>query len=115
MLSDMEYHVMRKEGTERALPHLGIKNYADGMYHCRDALPLYSSEHKYNSGTGWPSFWQAQKMLPLPGKEIANFSWSEQNATAAAADHIWDMYSMTAPNYGQTPLHQWRQPVFKAA
>ena len=62
MLSEMEYHVLRKEGTERAFTSPLDKNYADGMYHCRGCdLPLYSSEHKYNSGTGWPSFWQAQE------------------------------------------------------
>ena len=62
MLTEMEYNVMRKEGTERAFTSPLDKTYADGMYHCRGCnLPLYSSEHKYNSGTGWPSFWQAQE------------------------------------------------------
>ena len=62
MLTEIEYNVMRKEGTERAFTSPLDKTYADGMYHCRGCdLPLYSSEHKYNSGTGWPSFWQAQE------------------------------------------------------
>lgn len=61
MLSLLEYKVMRKEGTERAFTSPLDKNYADGMYHCRGCdLGLYSSEHKFDSGTGWPSFWQAQ-------------------------------------------------------
>ena len=61
MLSLLEYKVMRKEGTERAFTSPLDKNYADGMYHCRGCdLALYSSEHKFDSGTGWPSFWQAQ-------------------------------------------------------
>ena len=61
MLSPLEYKVMRKEGTERAFTSPLDKNYADGMYHCRGCdLALYSSEHKFDSGTGWPSFWQAQ-------------------------------------------------------
>ena len=98
MLSDMEYHVMRKEGTERAFTSPLDKNYADGMYHCRGCdLPLYSSEHKYNSALAGPVFGRRRKM-PLLRKRIANFSWSAPNATAAAADHIWDIYSMTAPN-----------------
>ena len=61
MLSPLEYKVMRKEGTERAFTSPLDKNYADGMYHCRGCdLALYSSEHKFDSRTGWPSFWQAQ-------------------------------------------------------
>lgn len=61
MLNDLEFRVMRQEATER--PHTSPldKTYDDGMYHCRGCdLALYSSEHKFDSGTGWPSFWQAQ-------------------------------------------------------
>ncbi len=60
MLSDMEYRVMRQEATERAFSSPLDKNYAPGLYNCRGCdLPLYSSEAKYDSGTGWPSFWQS--------------------------------------------------------
>lgn len=60
MLTDLEYKVMRQEGTERAFtsPLHDLKD--AGTYFCRGCdLPLYSSQHKYDSGTGWPSFWQA--------------------------------------------------------
>jgi peptide-methionine (R)-S-oxide reductase len=59
MLSDIEYRVMREEGTERAFtsPLHDLKT--PGLYQCRGCdRELYSSEHKYDSGTGWPSFWQ---------------------------------------------------------
>ena len=60
MLSDLEYRVMREEGTERAFTSPLDKNYADGTYICRGCdLPLYSSETKYDSGTGWPSFFES--------------------------------------------------------
>ncbi len=63
MLTDLQYRVMRQEGTERAGTSPLDKNYADGTYHCRGCdLPLYSSETKYDSGTGWPSFYAS-----LPG------------------------------------------------
>ena len=62
MLSDLEYEVMRNEGTERAGSSPLDKVYAKGTYHCRGCdLPLYASETKYDSGTGWPSFYK-----PLP-------------------------------------------------
>ncbi len=60
MLSPLEYKVMRKAGTERAGSSPLDKNYEAGTYVYRGCdLPLYSSEHKFDSGTGWPSFWQA--------------------------------------------------------
>ncbi|QGX97961.1 peptide-methionine (R)-S-oxide reductase [Roseovarius faecimaris] len=63
MLSDLEYRVMREEGTERAFSSPLDKLYDAGVYHCRGCdKALYSSKHKYDSGTGWPSFWQS-----LPG------------------------------------------------
>lgn len=63
MLSDLEYNVMRREKTEAAFSSPLDKNFAPGTYHCRGCdLALYSSRHKFDSGTGWPSFWQA-----LPG------------------------------------------------
>lgn len=60
MLNSLEYKVMRKEGTERAGTSPLDKNTAKGKYLCRGCeLPLYSSKHKYDSGTGWPSFYKA--------------------------------------------------------
>jgi len=61
MLSPLEYRVMREEGTERAFSSPLNDEKRDGMFLCRGCdLPLYTSEHKYDSGTGWPSFWEAQ-------------------------------------------------------
>ena len=58
MLTDLQYQVMRHEATERAGTSPLEKNYADGVYHCRGCdLVLYASDTKYDSGTGWPSFY----------------------------------------------------------
>lgn len=60
LLSDAQYKVMRREGTERSGSSPLDKNYSAGTYHCRGCdLPVYSSETKFDSGTGWPSFWQS--------------------------------------------------------
>jgi len=62
MLSDRQYQVMRRDGTEPAYSSPLDKQYDPGLYHCRGCdQALYSSEHKYDSGTGWPSFWQPIK------------------------------------------------------
>jgi len=60
MLTPEQYKVMRREGTEWAHSSPLDKNYAAGTYHCRGCdLPLYPSKTKFDSGTGWPSFWQS--------------------------------------------------------
>lgn len=60
MLTDLQYAVMRQEATEPAYSSPLDKLYDSGTYLCRGCdLPLYSSEHKFNSGTGWPSFYQS--------------------------------------------------------
>ncbi len=59
-LSDLEYEVMRQEGTERAFTSPLNEEKRPGLFHCKGCdQALYSSAHKFDSGTGWPSFWQA--------------------------------------------------------
>ena len=60
LLTKEQFHVLREHGTERAFSSPLDKTYTAGMYHCGGCdLPLYSSETKFDSGTGWPSFWKA--------------------------------------------------------
>ena len=59
ILSPEQFHVLREHGTERAGTSPLDKNYAAGTYDCAGCdLPLFSSETKFNSGTGWPSFYK---------------------------------------------------------
>ena len=58
-LTKEQFHVLRKHGTERAFTSPLDKVYQPGMYHCAGCdLPLFSSETKFDSGTGWPSFFR---------------------------------------------------------
>jgi len=60
MLSDLEYRVMRREGTERAFTSPLNDEKRAGTFQCRGCdLPRYDAATKFDSGTGWPSFWQA--------------------------------------------------------
>ena len=60
MLSDLEYKVMREEATERAYTSPLNDEKRAGTFLCKGCdLPLYASETKYDSGTGWPSFYEA--------------------------------------------------------
>ncbi|WP_299124750.1 peptide-methionine (R)-S-oxide reductase MsrB [uncultured Winogradskyella sp.] len=56
-LTEKQYYVLRKAGTERPFSSPLNKNYEKGVYHCAACdTPLFKSEHKFDSGTGWPSF-----------------------------------------------------------
>jgi len=58
-LTDLQYRVTQKEDTERAFQNEYWDNHADGIYvDVVSGEPLFSSKHKFDSGTGWPSFWQ---------------------------------------------------------
>lgn len=58
ILTPEQFQVLRKHGTERAGTSPLDKTYSPGTYSCAGCgLPLFSSETKFNSGTGWPSFY----------------------------------------------------------
>lgn len=60
MLTPQQYHILREEGTERAFSGKYDHFYEAGTYYSAASLqPVFSSDTKFNSGTGWPAF-----MLP---------------------------------------------------
>ncbi len=62
ILTEKEYHILREKGTERAFSGKYANFYEKGTYKCAGCgQKLFSSETKYKSGTGWPSFYQPVK------------------------------------------------------
>jgi methionine-R-sulfoxide reductase len=58
-LTDFQFQVLRRDATERAFTGELYDTKEKGIYYSRaTGQPLFSSEHKYKSGTGWPSFWR---------------------------------------------------------
>ncbi len=78
MLTPEEYAILREKGTEAAFSGEYVHEKADGTYECKVCgNPLFSSDAKFDSGTGWPSFDQA-----LPGAiETHNDSSHGMNRT----------------------------------
>ena len=65
-LTGEQYDVTQLKGTERPFTGRYVDHKEDGTYHCVCCgSELFSSEHKYDSGSGWPSFW-----LPLAGDNV---------------------------------------------
>lgn len=71
LLTPAQYAVLREEDTERAFTSPLNDEHRAGTFSCAGCdLPLYSSAAKYDSGTGWPSFWE-----PLPDAVATKADW----------------------------------------
>ncbi|WP_234733832.1 peptide-methionine (R)-S-oxide reductase MsrB [Tellurirhabdus bombi] len=70
ILTKEQYYILRERGTEMAYSSPLNKNKAAGDYRCAACkTPLFSSAAKFESGTGWPSFYQ-----PINKKNVVNFT-----------------------------------------
>src|SRR5260370_32211202 len=58
LLTPEQFHIMREKGTEPPFSGALLNNHEDGVYHCGACnAPLFTSDKKFESGSGWPSFW----------------------------------------------------------
>jgi peptide-methionine (R)-S-oxide reductase len=94
-LSAEQYHICREAGTERPFTGMYVNHGLEGIYICVACqLPLYSSETKFKSGTGWPSFWAALDNTVVAEKEDLSHGWNRTELLCARCDshlgHVFD-------------------------
>lgn len=93
-LTPEQFKVLRKGGTERAFANAYHDSHKEGIYTCAGcALPLYSSNDKYDSGTGWPSFTRPICPQNVSYRELRNlFSVRTEVLCSRCEGHLGDVF-----------------------
>jgi peptide-methionine (R)-S-oxide reductase len=73
-LSHEQYHILREKGTERAFTGAYVHNHEDGTYRCAGCgAELFASDTKFESGSGWPSFYEPKNQENIELHEDKSF------------------------------------------
>lgn len=84
LLTPEQFHVMREKGTERPFTGALVSNHKDGLYHCGACdAPLFRSETKFESGSGWPSFFEPVSPDAVEAHEDKSYGMRRVEATCA--------------------------------
>jgi len=93
-LSDQEFYILRENGTERAYTGDLLDNKDEGLYVCGACkLPLFDSKTKFDSGTGWPSFYMPVARENIVDKEDRSFGMVRtENVCARCGSHLGHVF-----------------------
>ncbi len=87
LLTPMQYRVARRKGTEPAFSGEYHDNHESGVYRCVCCgAEVFSSEHKFDSGTGWPSYWQPAAEQNVATEEDYSFLMRRTEVHCAACE-----------------------------
>ena len=94
-LTPEQFQVARCGGTERAFTGAYWNNKSTGMYHCVCcSAPLFSSKTKFDSGTGWPSFWDGVSAEAITSKEDLTHGMVRTEINCAQCDaHLGHVFT----------------------
>jgi peptide-methionine (R)-S-oxide reductase len=95
LLTEPQYYVLRKKGTERAFTSPLNSNKEKGVYLCAGCkTPLFSSDTKFESGTGWPSFYKPLTAKAITEKDDLEFGMIRTEVLCSACGghlgHVFD-------------------------
>lgn len=95
LLTRSQYRILRNEGTELPWRNAYNSEERDGIYYCRGCHhPLFSSEAKYDSRTGWPSFWEPLAKISTDYREDNSWFMTRTEVICARCDshlgHVFD-------------------------
>jgi peptide-methionine (R)-S-oxide reductase len=95
MLTEEQFKVTRKKGTERAFTGAYHDNKEKGTYQCICCgTELFTSDTKFDSGTGWPSFWQPAQTENVKEENDFSFFMRRTEVLCAACDaHLGHVFS----------------------
>jgi hypothetical protein len=97
MLDSMEYQVTRHAATERAFTGKFWDHHEHGIYTCVCCnTPLFASDAKFDSGCGWPSYFEALDPANVTEKSTAAMAWCARKSSAPCATPTWATFSRTA-------------------
>ncbi len=102
-LSDEQFSICRLAGTERAFTGKYWNHKGKGVYHCACCdQPLFASATKYDSGTGWPSFWEAVDAGHVREHEDYSYGMHRVEVLCARCDaHLGHVFPDGPPPTGQ--------------
>lgn len=101
LLTPEQFRVLRKAGTERPYSSPLDKEKRSGVFSCAGcALPLFSSKTKFDSGTGWPSFWQPMDKAVVEDSDTSLFMKRTEVLCRRCGGHLGHVFDDGPPPTG---------------